>query len=61
MAINIMCMKSNCKYYWEDSCTRNLKDERIVIDADGLCNTYENGKSDWYKEENNDGEVNYKS
>ena len=31
-----MCMKSNCKYYWEDSCTRNLKDERIVIDADGI-------------------------
>ena len=50
MAINIMCMKSNCKYYWEDSCTRDINNERIIIDTDGLCESFKEGKSDWYME-----------
>lgn len=48
MAINMMCMKSNCKNYYEDCCTRNINEERIVIDENGQCETFEEGKSDWY-------------
>lgn len=50
MAINMMCMNSKCKYYWEDNCTRNIEEERIVIDFDGKCETFEEGVSEWYKE-----------
>lgn len=35
MAINMMCMNNKCKYYWEDSCARNLNEERIEINEDG--------------------------
>lgn len=48
MAINMMCMKSNCKYYYEDCCTRNINEERIVINENGQCETFEEGESDWY-------------
>ena len=51
MAINMMCMKNECEYYYEDSCTRNLEEKRIVIDAYGNCETFEAGKSDYYLEE----------
>lgn len=50
MAINMMCMNSECKYYWEDNCTRNLQEERIQIGFQGVCETFEKGESDWYKE-----------
>lgn len=50
MAINMMCMNSECKYYWEDCCTRNIQEERIVINAYGECETFEKGVSDWYLE-----------
>lgn len=50
MAINMMCMNSKCKFYWEDNCTRNLAEERIEIDFAGNCETFEEGVSDWYKE-----------
>lgn len=50
MAINMMCMNSDCKYYWEDCCTRNMNEERIVISTNGRCETFEEGVSDWYKE-----------
>ena len=50
MAINMMCMNSECKYYWEDCCTRNIQEERIVINAYGECETFEKGVSDWYQE-----------
>jgi len=50
MAINLMCMNGNCKFYWEDNCTRNLNEERIEIDENGKCETFEEGESDWYKE-----------
>lgn len=48
MAINMMCMKSTCRFYWEDCCTRNLQEERIVIDENGNCETFEAGVSDFY-------------
>ena len=51
MAINMMCMNSKCKYYWEDNCTRNLEEERIEINEDGSCETFELGESDYYKME----------
>ena len=50
MAINMMCMNSSCKYYWEDNCTRNIDEERIEINGSGNCETFEEGVSDWYKE-----------
>jgi CTP:phosphocholine cytidylyltransferase-like protein len=50
MAINMMCMNSNCKYYWEDCCMRNIYEERIVIDSDGNCETFEEGINELYKE-----------
>jgi hypothetical protein len=49
MAINMMCMNSRCKFYWEDNCTRNLGEERIVIDSNGNCETFEEGVCDWYE------------
>ena len=51
MAINMMCMNDECKYYYEDSCTRNLEEKRIVIDVNGNCETFEVGKSDYYLKE----------
>lgn len=50
MAINMMCMNSKCRFYWEDNCTRNINEERIEIDETGKCETFEEGTSDWYKE-----------
>lgn len=49
MAINMMCMNNKCKYYWEDSCVRNLNEERIEINEDGKCETFEEGICDWYE------------
>lgn len=49
MAINMMCMNTKCKYYWEDSCVRNLNEERIEINEDGKCETFEEGICDWYE------------
>lgn len=51
MAINMMCMNNNCRYYFEDCCTRNINEERIVIDNNGKCKTFEEGVSDWYEQE----------
>ena len=28
MAINMMCMNSDCKYYYEDNCMRNINEEK---------------------------------
>lgn len=50
MAINIMCMNSKCKYYFEDNCTRNIMEEYIQFDENGKCRTQEAGESDWYIE-----------
>lgn len=50
MAINMLCMNSDCKYYWEDMCTRNVNEEKIVISPHGCCETFEEGTSEWYEE-----------
>lgn len=49
MAINMMCMNAKCKYYYEDNCTRNLEEEYIELDENGKCETFESGKSDYYR------------
>jgi hypothetical protein len=51
MAINMMCMNSKCKFYWEDCCMKNMNDERIDINATGTCITFEPGVSEWYEAE----------
>lgn len=43
MAINMMCLNSRCKHYWEDNCMKNIDEERIVINENGLCQTFEEG------------------
>lgn len=48
MAINMMCMNSECKHYWEDNCMKNINEERIEIDENGKCETFEKGISDLY-------------
>ena len=50
MAINMMCMNDECKYYWEDSCMKNINETRIVINNRGNCETFEIGKSEWYED-----------
>lgn len=50
MAINMMCMNTECKHYWEDNCMKNLDEERIEIDADGKCTTFEKGTNELYKQ-----------
>ncbi|WP_404988417.1 hypothetical protein [Clostridium culturomicium] len=47
MAINMMCMNDKCKYYYEDNCIRNINEERIEIDENGKCETFEEGISEW--------------
>lgn len=41
VAINMMCTNTECKYYWEDNCQRNLEEKRIEkasILNDGIGN-----------------------
>lgn len=52
MAINIRCENSECKHYWEDNCMRNMLEERIDIDSNGTCITFEEGVNDLYNQEN---------
>lgn len=49
MAINMMCMNSECKHYFEDNCMRNIQEERIVINSYGQCKTFEKGVSECYQ------------
>lgn len=49
MAINMMCLNSKCKYYWEDCCQKNLEETRIEIDETGQCKSFENGVCEYYK------------
>ena len=51
MAINMMCTNSKCINYWEDNCMKNLNEERININGDGVCDTFEAGISPWYEKE----------
>ncbi len=48
MAINMICLNSGCKHYWEDCCRNNIEETRIVIDEYGKCNSFEKGVCDWY-------------
>lgn len=49
MAINMMCTNSRCVNYWEDNCMKNINEERIEINAEGMCETFEEGVSPIYK------------
>lgn len=48
MAINMMCMNHKCKHYFEDNCIRNINEERIEINENGQCETFEEGINEWY-------------
>ena len=49
VAINMMCTNTECKYYWEDNCQRNLEEKRIEIDEYGKCITFEPGRCEYYE------------
>lgn len=51
MAINMICLNSKCKHYWEDCCQKNIEETRIVIDEYGKCNSFEEGVCGWYGKE----------
>lgn len=51
MAINMMCMNSKCVHYWEDNCIRNLNEERIEINENGMCETFKLGTNPAYEHE----------
>lgn len=55
MAINLCCTNSNCKYYYEQMCSKNVHEEFMVISESGQCLTFEEGVSDWYEEEERNG------
>ena len=48
MAINMMCMNSKCKNYYEDNCMNNINEKRIEINGDGRCETFEEGTNELY-------------
>lgn len=48
MAINMMCQNYECKFYFEDNCMKNLNEERLVLDSNGKCETFEKGKNEAY-------------
>lgn len=52
MGINMMCMNSKCEHYWEDNCMRNINEERIEIDENGICQTFKIGLNPIYEIEN---------
>jgi len=45
------CRNTKCKKYWEDSCTDSLENTLVVINEFGECENFEEGVSDYYKEE----------
>ena len=49
MAINMMCTNNRCVNYWEDNCMKNINEERIEINEEGMCETFEEGISPMYK------------
>lgn len=46
----IHCENTGCKHYWEDSCTRDLGNDRASINSEGKCISFEPGVSDFYNE-----------
>lgn len=49
MALNLMCSNSKCVHYFEDNCIKHLNDERIILDENGKCETFEEGICEGYK------------
>lgn len=49
MALNLMCSNSKCVHYFEDNCIKHLNDERIILDENGKCETFEEGIYEGYK------------
>ncbi len=39
--MNVMCMNSECKFYWEDCYMNDLQEKRIVLGYQGVCETFE--------------------
>jgi hypothetical protein len=48
MAINMMCTNSECKYYFEDCCQRNLEELRHEIGSSGKCVSFLPGVCSYY-------------
>lgn len=48
MAINMMCTNSECKYYFEDCCQRNLEELRHEIGSRGKCLSFLPGVCNYY-------------
>lgn len=47
--MNLMCLNTSCKHYYEDSCMKCLGGERIELDYHGKCTTFELGKNEVYE------------
>lgn len=47
----IMCMNSGCIHYFEDMCMKNMADEKIILDCEGKCETFEAGVNEGYLQE----------
>lgn len=45
----LMCSNSKCKNYFEDSCLKNLGGERIELNSEGKCDTFEAGENEVYQ------------
>jgi hypothetical protein len=54
MAINMMCTNDKCVNYWEDNCMKNIHEERININDEGMCDTFEEGVNPMYEEAQNE-------
>lgn len=46
--MQIHCQNSDCKCWWEDSCTRSLEGKMVALDAYGHCMDFADGISDYY-------------
>ena len=50
MAINMMCTNSECRFYWEDCCQRNLEELRHEIGSNGKCLSFLPGVCKYYQD-----------
>jgi hypothetical protein len=48
MAINLMCSNDKCKFYYELHCIKNVNEEKLEIDENRKCVSFEVGECDWY-------------
>lgn len=56
--MDLMCMNSRCKHYFEDMCMKSVNEDRIVLDYQGICTHFEWGKHEGYKVDEKESEVN---